>query len=596
MPNGGEQRMRELTMIKALLGWAMFCALGTLVCRAEAADPVPLAARLRRPIAVQLSADARHLWIANRCGSLSCIELDTQSVASECDLGQQFSDAVWLAPGRLLVTDEADHALLLIETDGVQCRVAGRTAVSPYPVAILAGPDGQSCYVTSLWSQRLSRVAVAPDGQLAVDQVLDLPFAPRKLTYAPSDTRLIVADAFAGRLALIDRAALTIEQIRHFPGHNIRGLERSNNDRMLVVSHQMLNELAHAMRNDVHWGLLMSNDLRWLNFESLFDPDKDLYTAGHMHPLGEAGSAAGDPAGVAMAADGTVVVCLSGVNQVAMGKENDFSLYRLPVGRRPTAVAISPDSRRAYVANTFGDSVSVVDLAQREAVAEISLGPQRDLSSAEKGELLFYNAEMSHDGWMSCHSCHTDGHANGGLNDNLSDGNFGAAKRVLSLLGVADTAPFAWTGGVASLEQQITNSFSSTMQLDRKLSDEQVQNVVAFLQTLEVPPSVTALRGEEDPQAIARGAAHFRRLGCANCHAPPLYTTPDVYDVGLVDREKNRLFNPPSLRGLSQRGPYFHDNRAESLEDVFRVHKHQLEGEPLTEDELRDLLALLRSL
>src|SRR5690606_26743039 len=120
------------------------------------------------------------------------------------------------------------------------------------------------------------------------------------------------------------------------------------------------------------------------------------------------------PASVAIAPNGIVVVCLSGINEIAMGREHDFSLFRIPVGKRPTAVTISSDSRRAYVANTFGDSVSVVDLEQRRTIGEISLGPQRALSDAEKGELLFYDAHMSHDGWMSCHSCHTDGHTNGG--------------------------------------------------------------------------------------------------------------------------------------------------------------------------------------
>ena len=52
---------------------------------------------------------------------------------------------------------------------------------------------------------------------------------------------------------------------------------------------------------------------------------------------------------------------------------------------------------------------------------------------------------------MSCHSCHPDGHTNGLLNDNLGDGNFGAPKRVLSLLGVGQTGPWAWNGGVADL-------------------------------------------------------------------------------------------------------------------------------------------------
>src|SRR5690606_33945619 len=331
------------------------------------------------------------LWVANRCGTLSAVDLAKNQVVAEHQLGEQFSDGVWLRPGRLLITDEARHELLLVAVEGLDCHITARVAVSPYPVAVLVDRSGSTAYVSSLWSQQLSRVRIDNGGGLAVDQVLDLPYAPRKLATAPEESHLIVADAFAGRLGIVDLDSFDLEHVRVFPGHNIRGLARSADDRMLVVAHQMLNELAHSMRNDVHWGLLMSNDLRWLNFSTVFDAEKDLYTAGHMHPLGEAGSAARDPASVAIAPDRFVVVCLSGINEIAMGREHDFSLFRIPVGKRPTAVTISSDSRRAYVANTFGDSVSVVDLEQRRTIGEISLGPQRALSDAEKGELLFYD-------------------------------------------------------------------------------------------------------------------------------------------------------------------------------------------------------------
>src|SRR5262249_43951457 len=74
-------------------------------------------------------------------------------------------------------------------------------------------------------------------------------------------------------------------------------------------------------------------------------------------------------------------------------------------GRRPTAVAVSPDGKRAFVANTHADSVSVVDLDSGRVTAEIALGPAGELSAADRGELLFHDARLSHDRWMSCHSC-----------------------------------------------------------------------------------------------------------------------------------------------------------------------------------------------
>ena len=53
---------------------------------------------------------------------------------------------------------------------------------------------------------------------------------------------------------------------------------------------------------------------------------------------------------------------------------------------------------------------------------------------------------------------------NGRLNDNLTDGSFGTPKRVLSLLGVKDTGPWAWNGHMKDLETQVRTSLKSTMQ------------------------------------------------------------------------------------------------------------------------------------
>jgi cytochrome c peroxidase len=196
---------------------------------------------------------------------------------------------------------------------------------------------------------------------------------------------------------------------------------------------------------------------------------------------------------------------------------------------------------------------------------------------------------------MSCQSCHTDGHANGQMNDNFSDRSFGAPKRVLSLLGVKDTLPLAWNGQVQTLTRQIHNSVENTMQREETLPAEQIQAIAAYVKSLELPPPLDALRGTQDAAAIERGRLVFEKHDCARCHAPPTYTTPEAYDVGLKDAQGVTEFNPPSLRGLSHRGPYFHDNRAATLESVFQKHGHP-SGAEYSESDVMDLAAFLRSL
>lgn len=556
-------------------------------------------AQLRRPVALQITDDGRYLLVANRRGgTVSSIDLQQQVLVGESKAGGQIADLIKL-PGdrRYLAVDEQQHELILLTRDGCNVRVAQRVAVEPYPVSVVCSGDGRSCVVASLWSRRLTFVDIPTNASenLKVVGRLDLPFAPRCQLLVRGDTRLLVADSFGGRLGIVDPAERRFLFEQEIPGHNIRGLGVSADGNMLLVSHQMLNEMAHTVRNDVHWGLLMSNDLRWLRLDRILDRNANIYKQSHMHPLGEAGRATADPAGMAIANDGTVLVTLGGVGEIALGRETDFSLYRIRVGHRPTAAAISPDIKRAYVANTFDDSIAVVDLKDRKLVKEISLGPLADLSLTDRGELLFFDARLSHDSWMSCHSCHTDGHTNGLLNDNFSDQSFGAPKRVLSLLGKADTAPFAWNGAIENFSEQIRKSISDTMQSDNAPSEQQVAALDAFLGSLEPPPPIDLARGERDHVAVARGKTLFASMRCATCHAPPAYTTAKTYNVGLTDKQGNTRFNPPSLRGVGQRGPYFHDGSAKSLEDVFRKHRHRLRGEP-ADEELSDLIAFLRSL
>jgi YVTN family beta-propeller protein len=580
-----------------------------------AASPTSQEARLRRPVALALAESDRRLLVANRCGSVSVIDTGSLQVVAEIVLGRRLSDLVLLRDGRhALATDEEAHKLLLLRWSDAppSLRVVARLDVSPYPVTVRVDADGRRCYVASLWSRRLTIVdlataVAASDASdetvptLRTARVIDLPFAPR-LQLQVRDDRLLVADSFGGRLAVVDTAQHRVLHIRKLPAHNIRGLALSTDGKRLLVAHQILNDLAETSHNDVHWGILLSNVLRWVVLERVLEPQGHILQDSHLHLAGDSDVAGGDPAGVAVTPQGLAVVALAGVDELALGTQRDYTLQRLPLGRCPTALVISADGRRAYVANTLDDSLSVVDLQQRTVLCHVALGPQPELSLAQRGEQLFYDARLSLDGWFSCHSCHTDGHTNGHRNDNLGDNSFGAPKRVLSLLGVADTPPWAWTGYVHDLRVQAEKSITSTLRGPRP-PHEVVAALAAYMETLPPPPSVDSLRmSTADPavraawqQAVQRGRAVFQQQGCGTCHEPPTYTSRDNYDVDLADELGTRHFNPPSLRGISQREAFFHDNRASTLEEVFTRYKHQLSSE-LSPDQLRDLVTFLRSL
>jgi cytochrome c peroxidase len=235
-----------------------------------------------------------------------------------------------------------------------------------------------------------------------------------------------------------------------------------------------------------------------------------------------------------------------------------------------------------------------INITRRTVADTIRLGPEPNFTLVQEGERLFYDARLSLDGWFSCHTCHTDGHSNGRKADTLGDGSYGAAKSVLSLLGTGATEPWAWNGSKRTLEDQVRDSMRMTMQPKTARGEREVAGLTAYLRTLDVPPvTESQLR---DSQGIARGEKLFAARGCTTCHAPPIYSNSHVYDVGLDDGDGgNRLFNPPSLRGLIHKGPYFHDGRARTLEQVVGKYQHRLRT-ALSEDEVHDLVLFLESL
>jgi cytochrome c peroxidase len=588
------------------LCWAAGFVALPLILSGRASEAVPEQrpdVRLRRPVALALIDGDRKLLVANRdSGTVAVVDLQRLQVISETRVAAKLSDMIAARDGELiLASDEEAGAVILLAYRKGALQELRRVKVGPTPVSVQVSNDGSVATVACLWPRRLVIVDLASaakpkDEKEAAPAVLDLPFAPRRQLLLPGGARLVVADAFGDQLAVVDLRRRALESVRGLAEvHNIRGLALDRRDTDLLLTHQTLSSRGRPTPDDIRSGHLIDNRVLKLPLAKLLEPSAGLRESGREITLGDVERGAGDPAEAVENDAGQFLVTLAGTNELAVGWPDKATWTRLAVGQRPTALVVDAARRRAFVANTFGDSVSVVDLEALKVVGEIRLGPPpKDLRPEERGEVLFHDARLSRDAWFSCHSCHSDGHTNGRLNDNLSDGSLGTPKRVLSLLGVKDTEPWAWNGKMADLETQVRHSVKSTMQ-GPSPTDEQVRDLVAYLKTLPPPPSLTAARGTTDAEAVKRGRQVFEREKCAKCHAPPSYTSPGTYDVGLRDEAGETHFNPPSLRGVSQGGPYFHDGRAATLEEVFTRHRHRL-ADALSDDELRDLLHFLRSL
>ena len=574
---------------------------------------------LRRPSSLAISHDSKWLYVGNRdSGTVATINTRTHKVDEEIRVGASVTDLVLVDDGNplLMVIDAKEnqlHCLAKVASDLHQAepdqdsdarsyhwRIASTVPTPPGPSSITYDAVSSMCYVACKWGRS---VGVFRGGDGVPEFVKEIPLEfEAKDTFLLSDARkLVVTSAFDGKLGVVDLDRQECVATRQLEGHNMGQAALDWRRKELLFPMQTLNPHAQSTFNDIHWGNLISNQIQVIPVTALSNgvtSDNPSSSSGYSVQLGRPDRGTGDPSVVIRLAPTIFAVLIASRGEVHFWKRTvnngggEF-VGMVPVGERPIAATIG--SRKLYVANQLSDSISVIDIDAQTAVEEIPLSSSSFvLSHSQKGEQLFYNSQLSLEGWMSCHSCHTEGHTNGMLNDNLSDGGTGSPKRVLSLLGAHETQPWTWTGNVDSLEQQVVNSITVTMQ-GTQPSEDQVGELVAFMKTLNPSHSKTPGPKETELAEQRRGQTLFRELDCQRCHQPPTYTSPATYDVGMMDESGNAKFNPPSLRGVKRRTLLFHDGRAKGLRDVFEKHHHQVDRK-LTQDELQSLVAFLKSL
>jgi len=138
-----------------------------------------------------------------------------------------------------------------------------------------------------------------------------------------------------------------------------------------------------------------------------------------------------------------------------------------------------------------------------------------------------------------------------------------------------------------------------------------LDTLATFIDSLQIPLSPSHAHGEPLTEAEQRGKAIFedpdsstgsgQSLGCIECHPPPFYTDREKHDVGTVTpgEKIGPAFDTPTLRGLYDSAPYFHDGSAGTLYETVTYpspeSEHDVRGR-LTEAEIQDLIAFLMAL
>jgi len=317
------------------------------------------------------------------------------------------------------------------------------------------------------------------------------------------------------------------------------------------------------------------------------------------------------PADIVRSSDGTIYLAATGSGKIGVLNAAGAVEARIAVGNGPTGLAIDEAGQRLYSLNRFDETISVINLDTRAEVGRINIGVNPEPAEVQRGRLFLYDAGLSAHGDVACASCHRNGHRDG-LAWDLGDPK-GSLEQVTSLVsstfhpmkgpmttqslrGIVGTEPLHWRGDRANLAA-FNPAFMSLLGGTRQLTDQEMADFQAFIQTLSYPPNPFENPDRTYPSpstgpSAARGQTLFTTarldggiLTCNNCHtASPGFGsgTNGVIVPGTLLREPQD-FKIPQLRGMYQKlgmvsAPgenlagfgFIHDGSIDSLLDFLR--------------------------
>jgi YVTN family beta-propeller protein len=591
--------------------------------------------------------------------------------------------------GHLIVTttsvSESDVSIIdLRDLSVTAIPRAGHGAAAP-----VFSPDGRTLYACNRFDNEVSVFDLASRSKKGR---IPVPSEPVAAAVTTDGNCLLVANFLhAGRantayvsavVSVIDLAAGEVVKELSLPNGSgsLREIRVSPDGRYAAVTHLVARFNRPATR--LHYG--------WMNVNALTIIDLSRIEIFNTVLLDSPESGAANPWGLAWSADSsTLVVTHAGTHEISVidfpvlmkhlqdirtlfaADTNPSALFKthpeaaddLPSvgGARkriklpasdlgPRAVVVV--GRKAYVANYFSDTLTIIDLSSSVSIPEsiplttedrATLSTKRQtraevlarMDPVRRGEFYFHDGTICLEGWQSCSSCHPDSRADG-LNWDLPNDGLGNPKNTKSLLLSHQTSPAMWLGVRETAEAAVRSGIRNI--LFTKQPEQVAADIDAYLKSLKPVPSPhlvypksapdappgppkrppgdsdgvgTAERrhpANERPLAVGelsppakRGEILFTRAGCAGCHPAPLFTNRHQYDVGTRGPTDNPTdkFDTPTLIELWRTAPYLHDGSAITVREIMTTRNpHDAHGTTsiLTSEEIDDLCAYVLSL
>lgn len=500
--------------------------------------------------------------------------------------------------GAVVIHPEKEEPQPLIPT--------GRGACSP-----VINANGTKLYVCNQFQTTVSEIDLQTQ---KVTREVSVLREPKNAILTSDEKYLLVAnflpvgranqDSVSSAVSVI--ALSDFQKIKDIPlatGSNaLRGMTLSNDGRYAFVTHNL--GRFQAPTSQLQQG--------WMNTSAMSVIDLQTMEYGGAVLLDEADRGA---AGIwdVKCTDGQIIITHSGTHEISIIDYNAFvqkytgvadksSLaydlrflvglrQRIPVkGNGPRNFAV--DDEYAFVPTYFSDTLNTISLKSPSESTTAALVHNRVENARDKGEKYFNDASYCFQNWQSCNGCHPGDGRNDGLNWDLLNDGIGNPKNCKSMLYAHQTAPCMISGVREDAEHAVRAGFKYIQ--FHEVPEEIATCVDEYLKSLEPVPSPYLVNGELSEKA-KKGQAVFKKYSCDYCHSGPHYTDQCMHRIGQ-DVEFEKGWDTPTLKEVWRTAPYLFDGRAATMEEVFTVHKHGLEGKKITQEEKDELIEYVNSL
>jgi YVTN family beta-propeller protein len=577
---------------------------------------------------MDLSPDGKRLLVANSDnGTVSVVDTQAHRVLHEVRVGDKPEGITWLGGGSLAAaTVYRENKVVFIDAE--LGKVIDVLHVADEPYGIVANRDGSRAWVSHECPGTVSEIDAK--ARNIVREMKAGSFV-RGLALSPDEKRLYVTEFYSARLQALDLESGKV--VDSWPVRSDDNLARN------VVLHPRRPKayVSHIRsRITAHQGA--GSIFPHLTVYDLVPPDKEKRTSSTPLDSYFGVYVPCNPWESALSPDGHwLYTIFAGTDDMFVSKvvDDDYEEIEpegrpVQVGKNPRAVRVSPDGRELFVYNALDFAVGVYDSGPPLRLKEtIKVCDPPKTPEWVRGKVLFSSAKppMTSRRWISCASCHPDGHNDGRVWQQPE-----GLRRTPALFGLAHTHPLHWSADRDEV-QDFEYTIRGPLMQGRGLLDQAIKPKDGF-KAIELEEALAGRSKDLDTLAIYCNSFEFTlsphipapgqlypaaqrgkelffsdSVGCAKCHSGPYFTDSSLkkpfqlHDVGTGNDDPTEKMGPkydtPTLLGIYRTAPYLHHGKAATLNDVLTTfNKEDKHGKTshLAKDQIDDLVEFLKSL